>query len=83
MEIGSPLAMCRDELVWVQIVFWPGGLLITYLIAKHNSFGLKDALLAAVGLKKFNRSLLINFVSFVAMAGTLGFAAWILQNCLN
>jgi len=29
--------------------------ILTVVIARYNSFGLKDALLAAVGIKKFNR----------------------------
>lgn len=76
-----PTVSCGEDLALVHIVFWPGWLTIAYLIAKHNQFGLKDALLAAVGLKKFHRTLLINLVSFATLIGTLGFAVWIIQTC--
>ena len=54
---------CGDSLIWVHLVFWPMVIVLAVIIARHNSFGLKDALLAAVGIKKFNRSPLINILT--------------------
>ena len=53
----------------------------TVVVARHNSFGLKDALLAAVGIKKFNRSPLINILTALTLLVPLGLAVWIIQSC--
>lgn len=74
---------CGEDLTSVHLIFWPGVLLLTYLIARYNQFGLKDALLASVGVKKFQRNLLINLVQVVTLIGSLGFAIWIIQTCPN
>lgn len=49
-------------------------IVVTVIIARHNSFGLKDALLAAAGIKKFNRSPLINILIALTLAVPLGLA---------
>jgi hypothetical protein len=72
---------CSENLASVHLVFWPGMFLLTYLIAKHNQFGLKEAVLASVGVKKFQRTLLISIVQAATVLGSLGFAVWIIQTC--
>ena len=72
---------CGEDLASVQLIFWPGVFLLTYLVARHNKFGLRDALLASAGIKKFQRTLLINLVQAVTLLGSLGFASWIIHNC--
>lgn len=72
---------CGDSLIWVHLVFWPMAVVLTIIIARHNSFGLKDALLAAVGIRKFNRSPLINILTALTLAVPLGLAVWIIQSC--
>ena len=72
---------CSENLASVQLFFWPCAFLLTYLVARHNQFGLKDAMLASVGAKKFQRTVLINLVQAVTLLGSLGFAIWIIQTC--
>ncbi len=72
---------CSESLALLHLVFWLGVFLLTYLVAKHNQFGPKDAVLALVGVKKFQRTLLINVVQAATLFGSLGVAAWILQSC--
>ena len=72
---------CGDSLIWVHLVFWPVAAVLTVIIARHNSFGLKDALLAAVGIKKFNRSPMINMLTALTLLVPLGLAVWIVQSC--
>lgn len=76
---------CGDSLTWVllvfYLVFWPMAAVLTFIVARHNSFGLKDALLAAVGIKKFNRSPLINILTALTIILPLGLAVWIIQSC--
>lgn len=52
-----------------------------YFIARYNAFGLKDALRAAVGLKPFRRTPLINLGIVVTLLGPLSLAVWIVQTC--
>lgn len=72
---------CSEDLASVHLIFWPGVLLFTYLVAKHNQFGLKDAVLALVGAKQFHRTMLINVVQALTFLGSAGFALWIIQTC--
>ncbi|MBB5514922.1 hypothetical protein FHS89_000928 [Rubricella aquisinus] len=74
---------CSENLGSVHLVFWPGTFLLIYLVAKHNQFGLKEAVLALVGVKKFQRTLLINTVLAATLLGSLGLAVWIIQTCPN
>lgn len=73
--------MCSVGLNLVHLVFWPLTVFVIILIARHNRFGLKDTLLAAVGVKKFDRSPAINILSVVTLLLSLGLAVWIIQNC--
>lgn len=56
---------------------------LTVIIARHNGFGLKDALRAAVGIKKANRSPLINILTALTLLVPMGLAVWIIQSCPN
>lgn len=80
---GSYFMPCSDELIWVHFIFWPGMALLTYLVAEHNNYGLKSALLAAIGMKKFQRTLLINLVFVGTILGSTALAVWIIQTCPN
>jgi hypothetical protein len=73
--------LCSEDLVWVHFVFWPMAAVLTFVVARHNHFGLKDALLAAVGMKKFDRTFLINVLQAVTLLLPLGLALWIIQSC--
>ncbi|MFT6297456.1 MAG: hypothetical protein ACJAWC_000800 [Yoonia sp.] len=54
---------CLQAAPWPFKLFWCLAVVSTYVVAKHNQFGIKDAILAAVGVKKFDRfSLLISLV---------------------
>jgi len=55
--------------------------LVTLMVARHNHFGLKDALLAAVGMKKFDRTFLINLLLAATLVLPLGLAVWLIQSC--
>ena len=72
---------CSEDLVWMHLVFWPMAALLTVIIARHNRFGLKDALLAAVGMKKFDRTLAINVLHVLTISLPVGLAVWIIQSC--
>lgn len=72
---------CSEDLVWMHLVFWPMAALLTIIIARHNRFGLKDALLAAVSIKKFDRTLSINVLHALTILLPLGLAVWIIQSC--
>ena len=72
---------CSEGLIWVHLVFWPMAAVLTFIVARHNNFGLKDALLAAVGIKKCNRSPLINVLTALTLLLPLGLAVWIIQSC--
>ena len=58
----------------MHFVFWPMAALLTVIIARHNHFDLKDALLAAVGMKKFDRTLAINVPHALTILLPLGLA---------
>ena len=72
---------CGENLIWVHMVFWAMAAVLTFIVARHNNFGLKDALLATVGIKKFDRSLLINILTALTLLLPLGLAVWIMQSC--
>lgn len=72
---------CIDSLIWVHLVFWLMVVVLTVIIARQYSFGLKDALFAAVGIKRFNRSPLISILTALTLLIPLGLAAWITQSC--
>ncbi len=72
---------CSEDFVWVHLVFWPMVILLTYIVSRHNRFGLKDAILAAVGMKKFDRTLAINALHALTILLPLGLTVWIIQSC--
>ena len=72
---------CSEDLVWIHLVFWPMAALLTVIIARHNRFGPKDALFAAVGMKKFDRTMAINVVHVLTISLPVGLAVWIIQSC--
>ena len=55
--------------------------LLTIVVAKHNGFGVKNSLLAAIGGKSFERTPLINVLNAAALLIPLGLMAWIVTTC--
>ena len=74
---------CSEDLIWVHLVFWPMVAVSLLMVARHNRFGLKNTLLALVGLKKFKRTVLINIFLVVTMVLPVGFGLWLVQSCLT
>lgn len=73
---------CMDDVVWVpQLIFWPGLVLTSYLVARHTAYGVKDALFAAVGMKTHERTTAINLALFGTIFGSLCLAALGLRAC--
>lgn len=80
----SKLTMpCSEDLIWLNLVFWPAAALVVFLIARHNNFGIKDSFLAAIGAKKYKTTALIKLLLIVSLLGTLGLSVWIIQSCPN
>ena len=72
---------CSENLIWVHCVFWPMAVLTVVAIARHNRFGLKNAMLAIPGLKPFERSTKINILQAGTLLLPLGLALWIIDTC--
>ena len=66
---------------WLIVPALLGVILLTYLVAKHNNLGLKDSLLAAVGLRKINRTKLINIVHVATLLAPLALVMWQMKLC--
>jgi hypothetical protein len=47
-------------MLWPSLIFWGGFVLLTYLIAKKNEFGIKDAVLTATGKREYERTMSVN-----------------------
>ena len=55
--------------------------LLTYVVSRYNHYGLKDAVLAAVGLKKYKSNPTIKILQALTILAPLGLAVWIIQSC--
>ncbi len=66
---------------WLMLPFVIGTIILTYLIAKQNKLGFKDALLAAAGLKRISRTpFIIIFHALILIVPLLLFL-WQLGEC--
>ena len=70
-----------QEQVWYFPPFLLGIVIFTLLVAKHNKLGLKEALLATVGMRKFGRTVLINLVHAGSIAIPLVLVLWRISSC--
>ena len=62
-------------------LFVVGAIVLTWYVARQNSFGLKDALLAAVGLKKFPRTWKINLFHMAVLILPMVFFLFLSVDC--
>lgn len=66
---------------WPMVLFLSGLILLTFLIAKRNGFGIRQALLAMIGRRKFKRSALIAALHVAILLVPLGLWMWLLGRC--
>jgi len=60
-------AECFSASPMIPASFWSLAIVTSYVVARYNNFGIKDAALAAVGLKKFER----NSIIYVLIGATI------------
>jgi hypothetical protein len=66
---------------WPIILFWIGGISLTFLLAKRNGFGLKDAILVMIGLRKAERSPFIVVLHVAVLLVPLALWLWLIEGC--
>jgi hypothetical protein len=72
---------CLENATWLPVLFLILAGCLTIAVAKHNGFGVKNSLLAAIGGKNFERTPLINVLNAAALLIPLGLMAWIVTTC--
>lgn len=74
---------CLQAAPWPFTLFWCLAVVFGYVVAKNNQFGIKGAILAAIGVKKSDRSFLINILSATTILVPLGCVYWVITTCGN
>lgn len=77
----SVLECANQVSIWPVLVFCVCFAWLIFRVAKRNGFGLKEAVLAAVGLKKFERNLAINVLLVVTLLLPLTMWLWLIVEC--
>ena len=73
-------AECLSASPMIPASFWSLAIVTAYVVAKFNNYGMKDAALAAVGLKKVKRNLMIYVLLGATTTVPLGI---FLASCAN
>lgn len=63
------------------LLFWALAIALLIAVARHNGFGLKEALKAAIGLRPFQRNWVINLLNAACLVLPLGLMIWQVQGC--
>ena len=71
---------CFSASPMIPASFWFLAIVTSYVVARYNNFGIKDALLVAVGLRKFKRNSMIYGLISATIAVPLGM---FLASCTN
>lgn len=72
---------CLEATPWPFALFGFFALISTYVVAKHNGFGIKDAFLAAIGVKKFEKNWPISLLIAATILVPLGASYWVITTC--
>lgn len=72
---------CREDLIWAELLFVSMTIVTSVFIARHNRLGLKDTLLAMIGMKKIDRTPLIIVLYVLSILLPVGLMARIIQTC--
>jgi len=64
------------------LLFWVAGVAFTWFVATQNNFGLIDAVLASVGIRKFSRTPLLNALNILVVCVPMSMLYYSVQsNC--
>lgn len=72
---------CLTPTSWPVLVFFALGAGLMIAVARHNGFGVKDTLKAAIGLRPFRRNALINLLNAAVLIVPVGLLVWVAQSC--
>ena len=72
---------CLTPTSWPVLVFFALGVAMMVSVARHNGFGFRDTLKAAVGLRPFRRNGLINLLNAAVLIVPVGLLVWVAQSC--
>ncbi len=71
----------QSESALPVILFFLGAGALTIVVARYNTFTLKQSIMAALGLLRFRRTLLINLLHAATLIIPLGLWVWLSDNC--
>lgn len=72
---------CLTPNSWPVLVFFALGAALMIAVARHNGFGPKETLKAAVGLRPFRRTALINLLNAAVLIVPVGLLVWVARTC--
>lgn len=75
------IACAQTESTLPITLFLLGAGALTIVVARHNAFTLKQSVMAALGLLRYRRTLLINLLHAATLIIPLGLWAWSAVNC--
>lgn len=75
------LGACGVYLNWVSVILWLGFACSVLAIVKQYGVGLKDALLAFFGRRRYQRTPLVNGLFIGTMVLSTGLLVWVFGFC--
>ena len=79
--VMSTFECAKFYMFWPALIFFIGYVPLTYLIAKHNQFGVKDAVLAAAGRREYERNMPIYIGIAMILFVPLFIWVYLIQGC--